>query len=312
MHYDDLADHKSNPTPGIVVNKINGTDVYKTPYQVPKHYTKADVTPENFLALLRGDEELEKKGKKVVKSGPNDRIFVYLDDHGGHETVAFPTSVLHAKDLNDILKAMHKDNKYKELVFYLAACYAGSMFYKDLPADINAYALAGTRPDELGWFSNCGPSKYNTHDLNKEVLNDQYEYLKSRGDIENQHAQQYGDLTIAKEHVIKYVEELNSLLNGRKLMDKQIEEYVNELPGIDANIALNGKLELNHRDCYRKLVDTFNDKCYTFGQNTYGIQKLHIFVNICEQMRDSSDADIAVNRLIQHCNRNVMKPNNII
>ncbi|CAG2181828.1 unnamed protein product, partial [Oppiella nova] len=46
MHYDDLADNPENPTPGIVVNKINGTDVYKTPYQVPKHYTKADVTPE--------------------------------------------------------------------------------------------------------------------------------------------------------------------------------------------------------------------------------------------------------------------------
>ncbi|CAG2178929.1 unnamed protein product, partial [Oppiella nova] len=246
------------------------------PYQVPKHYTKADVTPENFLALLRGDEELEKKGKKVVKSGPNDRIFVYLDDHGGNEVVYFLDSVLHAKDLNDNLKAMHKDNKYKELVFYLAACYAAVAF-------------------AIMWLNDT-----DSHDLNKE----------SRGDIENQHAQQYGDLTIAKEHV--YVEELNSLLNGRKLMDKQIEEYVNELPGIDANIALNGKLELNNRDCYRKLVDTFNDNCYTFGRNTYGIQKQHIFVNICEQIRDSSDADIAVNRLIQHCNKNVMKTNNII
>ena len=38
---------------------------------------------QNFLGILKGDEKLEKAGKKVVKSGPNDRIFVYLDDHGG-------------------------------------------------------------------------------------------------------------------------------------------------------------------------------------------------------------------------------------
>ncbi|CAG2177928.1 unnamed protein product, partial [Oppiella nova] len=74
-------------------------------------------------------------------------------------------------------------------------------------------------------------------------------------------------------------------------MDKQIEEYVNELPAIDANIALNGKLELNHRDCYKQLVNTFYHKCYNLAENTYGIQKLQTFVNICEQMRDSSDAD---------------------
>ncbi|CAG2175541.1 unnamed protein product, partial [Oppiella nova] len=87
-------------------------------------------------------------------------------------------------------------------------------------------------------------------------------------------------------------------------MDKQIEEYVNELPAIDANIALNGKLEFNNRDCYRKLVDTLMTSAMHWG-NPYVLSKLHIFVNICEQMLDSSDADIAVNRLIQHCNRNV-------
>ncbi|PNI97619.1 LGMN isoform 18, partial [Pan troglodytes] len=39
------------PTPGIVINRPNGTDVYQG---VPKDYTGEDVTPQNFLAVLRG------------------------------------------------------------------------------------------------------------------------------------------------------------------------------------------------------------------------------------------------------------------
>ncbi|CAG2169480.1 unnamed protein product [Oppiella nova] len=337
MHYDDIAYHKQNPTPGVVINRVNGTDVYKTPNEVPKHYTGDEVTPENFLGALKGDVELEKQGKKVIKSGPNDRIFVYLEDHGAEEVVLFPHDVLHSLELNAVLKKMHMDNKFSQLVFYLNACEAGSMFEKLLPGDINVYAVTATKPGETGWYAEKEWGTYKTwlatyftivwlddceiSDLTKELLSTQYEYIKEHnnltmeGELVFQHAQQYGDLSIAaKQHVSdylddaeqisRYVTELEGLLSRRKLMDKQIEEYVNELPAIDANIALNGKLELNNRDCYQKLVDTFNQKCYTLSQNTYALNKLKIFVNICEQMRDSSDADIAVNRLIQHCNRN--------
>ncbi|CAG2179648.1 unnamed protein product, partial [Oppiella nova] len=81
MHYDDVAYNKKNPTPGIVINEINGTYVY---HGVPKDYTGDDVNPINFMAVLRGDRTLERNHKKVVKSGPNDHIFVYFNDHGGH------------------------------------------------------------------------------------------------------------------------------------------------------------------------------------------------------------------------------------
>lgn len=43
FHYDDIANDPENPTPGIVINKPNGKDVY---HGVPKDYTKADVTPQ--------------------------------------------------------------------------------------------------------------------------------------------------------------------------------------------------------------------------------------------------------------------------
>jgi legumain len=38
---------------------------------------------QNFLAAIQGDEELAAAGKKVVKSGPKDHVFIFFADHGG-------------------------------------------------------------------------------------------------------------------------------------------------------------------------------------------------------------------------------------
>ncbi|CAG2111226.1 unnamed protein product, partial [Medioppia subpectinata] len=339
MHYDDIAQHPQNPSPGIVINRPDGPDVY---YGVPKHYISKDVTPKNFLGVISGDPELKKQGKKVVESGPNDRIFVYLEDHGAKEVVSFPTGgMLHAKELNQVLTKMHTDKKFAKLVIYIDACESGSMFDKLLPTDINVYAVSATKPDELGWKAYHEKTKYFTYlavwmsvkwlenseqaDLTKESVEAQYQYLKKHnnftmdGEVHSQHAQEYGDLTIAKnEHVGQYmgdkkvinsvntvqpepstgfslsrdaainivkhkievtddaemkqayIEELMGYLSRRELLDKQIKEYVNTLPGIEANVVLNERLELNNRECYTKLVDTFYDKCYNIGEEFTG------------------------------------------
>ncbi|KAH9371507.1 hypothetical protein HPB48_017496 [Haemaphysalis longicornis] len=49
--YDDIANNSINPTPGIIVNRPNGTNVYQG---VPKDYTGDNVTPHNFLRVLQG------------------------------------------------------------------------------------------------------------------------------------------------------------------------------------------------------------------------------------------------------------------
>jgi len=69
------------------------------------------------------------------------------------------------------------------------------------------------------------------------------------------------------------------------------------LPGIDANVVLNEKLELNNRECYTKLVDIFNVLCYSIGKNTYTLYKMKTLVNICE----TTETEVAVNHLIQYC-----------
>ncbi|CAG2179082.1 unnamed protein product, partial [Oppiella nova] len=103
---------------------------------------------------------------------------------------------------------------------------------------------------------------------------------------------------------LRHVKELEALLNGRLYMDNVLYEYVNSIQHLMSNIATNAilhtKQELNNRSCYRQLVDSFIENCFALNKNPYVLSKLHIFVNICEQMRDSSDADIAVNRLIQY------------
>ncbi|PRD21090.1 UNVERIFIED_CONTAM: Lgmn [Trichonephila clavipes] len=51
---DDIANNGENLTTGIVINHPNGNDVYKG---IPKDYTGEDVTPKNFMAILKGDEK---------------------------------------------------------------------------------------------------------------------------------------------------------------------------------------------------------------------------------------------------------------
>ncbi|CAG2180354.1 unnamed protein product [Oppiella nova] len=51
MHYDNMAYNPMNPTPGVVINEVNGTDVY---HNVPKDYTGDDVDPQIFMSMLKG------------------------------------------------------------------------------------------------------------------------------------------------------------------------------------------------------------------------------------------------------------------
>merc|ERR1719357_2519490 len=77
MMYDDIAYSDQNPTKGVIINTPKGSNVYK---DVPKDYTGDNVNPQNFLAVLKGDQEAVKgKGSgKVVQSGPKDNIFIYF------------------------------------------------------------------------------------------------------------------------------------------------------------------------------------------------------------------------------------------
>jgi legumain len=239
FHFDDIAHNSENPTPGQVINKPGGRDVY---HGVPKDYTGDEVTPKNFLAAIQGDEELAAAGKKVVKSGPKDHVFIFFADHGATDLIAFPTEYLYGEDLNKALENMYKNKRYAKLVFYLEACESGSMFNTLLPKNINIYATTASNPTEssyacyydekrgtylgdvysVNWIENSDVKSFG-----KETLIKQFEIVQK--ETNTSHVQEYGDLTIGKLPLTQFQGEkssLNQLIGG--------EEFVAELNPVDS------------------------------------------------------------------------------
>jgi len=151
MMYDDVAFHRRNPFPGELINVPNGPNVYKG---IHIDYRGNDVTPENFLKILQGDyKAMEGKGSgKVILSNSDDHVFVYYADHGNSGFIAFPVGgMLYSNQLLDAINSMHAQNKYKKMVFYIEACYSGSMFIKRLRDDIGVFAVTAANDHESSW-----------------------------------------------------------------------------------------------------------------------------------------------------------------
>ena len=227
MMYDDLAQSRMNPTPGKIINKPGGPDVY---HGVPKDYTGRDVNAKTFLAVLGGDSEgvaHTTGSKKVLSPAPEDNVFVYFADHGGPGILGMPSGgMLHAKDLTDVLLKMSAKKSFNELVFYVEACYSGTIFDGMIPKDSNIYVVTAANTNESSWGYYCPgmtpapPKGYNTclgdlfsisflencdaNDLSHETLLAQYQEVKERTSQkgtyqQGSHVMQYGDTPIDTE-----------------------------------------------------------------------------------------------------------------
>ncbi|KAI6192062.1 Legumain [Aphelenchoides bicaudatus] len=217
MMYDDIANNPENPYPGKIFNRPNGPDVYEG---VKIDYKGKDVTPENFLAVLQGqEEEIHGGNGRVLNTTSDDKIFVYFSDHGAPGSIAFPDDVLTVKQLNQALKSMHSQKRFGQLVFYLEACESGSMFEKVLPKNIDVYALTAANSRESSWGCYCGTSsKLSTclgdlfsvnwledsdaENLHTETLERQFEIVKQK--TNQSHVQKYGNLDITNEPVADF------------------------------------------------------------------------------------------------------------
>ncbi|XP_054154681.1 legumain-like [Oppia nitens] len=219
MHLDNAVNKSTNPRPGQVYNWPDGPDVYKG---IPKHYTGQEVNPTNVLAVLRGDQSLKHRGKKVLESGPLDNIFVYLMTHGGPQVLAFPYGgYLFAKDIIATFKDMYANRRYRQLVIHVEACESGSMFQNIMPPDIGVYAVASSQPTQMsrvagydsklmdftaGYFAITWLN--HTEDRHRELLDDQFDYIRSQtakdyydpytGLKWHQNAGHYGNLSIGR------------------------------------------------------------------------------------------------------------------
>ena len=228
--YDDIANASRNPFPGKVFNSPAGKEVYEG---VVIDYFGKDVTPENFVAAITGESDAvkavdERTTKKVLTSTENDNVFMFFSDHGSDNLIAFPSKYLYADELNAALLTMYKKKMYKELVFYLEACYSGTMFDKLLPTNISIYATTAANTRESSYAEYCSSdAKVNGtligsclgdeyscrfmedidsrpgEALKNYTMQEQYEYLVKA--VKNSHVQQYGDLKIAQKSIYEFV-----------------------------------------------------------------------------------------------------------
>lgn len=254
MMYDDIANDRSNPTPGIIINKPNGDDVYKG---VPKDYTKEDVTPDNFLNILKGNKQAMSGigSGKVIDSGPNDHVFVYFTDHGATGLIAFPSDVLMAHDLIAALDEMYENKKFSKLVFYLEACESGSMFHKKLKNNIDIYATTAANPDESSYacyydkkrqtylgdvYSVKWMENSDAVDLTKETLMKQFQIVKE--ETNTSHVMQYGEMDYVNDDLDEFQGDGMGSVSGKSPEEYRGEQITDAIPSPDVELNI-----LHHR-----------------------------------------------------------------
>ena len=85
----------------------------------------------------------------------------------GHTTI-------YADGLNKALKDMHTQGKFKKLVFYMEACFSGSMFLDLLPENIDIYTNTASNERESSYGQYCGPAAIAEGQYIGSCLGDEY------------------------------------------------------------------------------------------------------------------------------------------
>ncbi|CAL8093914.1 unnamed protein product [Calicophoron daubneyi] len=240
MMYDDVAYNRQNPFPGKLFNDYTHTDVYEG---ITIDYRREEVTPKNFLGVLLGDEELVLKGKKVLRSGPEDNVFIFFTDHGSEHLIAFPHGELYADTLIETLNKMHSQNRYHNMVIYLEACYSGSMFEGLLDKSIQIHALTAANAHESSYATFCNDRKISAcladefsyqwmnvsvqEDLERWTLNEEFRTVKKK--VQHSHVTKYGDQSLDEKHLADFIGSSSAGTRGDLFMKPR--HYV---PALDA------------------------------------------------------------------------------
>lgn len=116
------------------------------------------MTPENFIGAITGSETLASSGRKVLKSNEESKVFMYLADSGATGLLAFPNmNYLYANEFNKALEKMHDKKMYGEMLVYLEASEAGSIFEDLLPKNSSILVVTATGNDETSFATYCYP-----------------------------------------------------------------------------------------------------------------------------------------------------------
>lgn len=249
MMADDIAESPANPRPHQVFNHPQGPDVYEG---VRIDYRGDAVTAANFLSVLAGQEPaVIGSSGRTIKSGPNDRVFVFYADHGAPGILGMPSGpFLYADQLMDTLKAKAKHRGFADLVLYIEACEAGSMFQGLLDESLSIYATTAANAHESSWATYCpymkpaAPTGFTTclgdlysvswmensdhSNLLKETLEKQFELVRDRTSqngsyLQGSHVLQFGSRSIDTEAVSDYLGEANTGDGNNTLLQQPLD-----------------------------------------------------------------------------------------
>merc|ERR1712243_64305 len=307
MMYDDIANNRRNPTPGVIINEPKGKDVYGG---VVIDYKGRDVSPDIFTKVLTGKATNAGTGK-VLTSGPNDHVFINFVDHGAVGLLAFPSANLYADDLQKIFNEMYENGKYGKLVMYTEACESGSMYDKHLTSSMNIYVTTAANAKESSYacyydshrdaylgdvYSVKWMHDSEVNDLTQETLVEQYEATKKA--TTESHVMQYGDLEMGQ---LKVADFQGSGSKANKISTTHVPPELDAVPSGDVpletlkRIALKAtgdslktesimstKMGLPEFSCYRPLVETFSQRCFNISQNEYAFRQLFVLANLCK------------------------------
>ncbi|KER21112.1 hypothetical protein T265_10492 [Opisthorchis viverrini] len=266
--YDDIANNPKNPFKGKVFHDYEHKDVYKG---VVIDYRGKDVKPYIFTMVMTGDKRLEKEGKKVLKSGHDENVFIYYTGHGFRNYITFPEGDLTAAQLNDILLHLYKMKKYNKLVFYMDACYSGSMFMDLFPPNVGIYVTtsANEKEESYGVFCTdkqigvCLATEYSYawitdsehSDLKKRTLEQQYQEVKKR--TKASHVMKYGEMAMGDLPVGKFQGHYDALMHqndvakAAKVVDRKLSSHMH-LFSISRRL-MEAATEEEHETAWRRL-----------------------------------------------------------
>ncbi|THD26958.1 Legumain like [Fasciola hepatica] len=231
MMYDDIAFNPRNHFPGKLFNDYDHEDVYEG---VKIDYRGVFVTPNMFIRVLEGDEELKADGKKVLDSEADDNLFIFFSDHGGENLISFPNGVLYSQQLVNALKRLKHLNRFKHAAVYIEACYSGSIFEGVLSKDIDVYATSASNSNESSYASFCQDVLLDTcladhysyswmkdtalSDLNKKTLSEQFRAVRRA--VNRSHVCEWGSESVGKRPIGEFQSHNSSKVYTNKKMFK--------------------------------------------------------------------------------------------
>ncbi|MCI2599648.1 hypothetical protein KC298_15170, partial [Listeria monocytogenes] len=121
--------------PGSIRSVVDQTNVYKS---VPLDYTGNNVNSKIFLAVLRGDDSA---GRKIIRSGKNDNILIYMSGVGSDANFKFPQDSLDAHQFTTTINTMSDNKKYSKMVIFMDSDNSQSVFTGLYP-NIHVYGVA--------------------------------------------------------------------------------------------------------------------------------------------------------------------------